>query len=212
MLAVTLLSSEGCARRRYRQISSVAAEALTCADDEVSIREDGNVMRAQCNGRQASCDTYGGVWICNPIPEETPTDSPVVAVKTAIATRTRCPADQIATQEVRVLPDGRTGVGVIACGERVVCAVTVDLAVSCQNEIPAEAVDAEAEPAPAAATCEPACRTGYVCSAGKCVNDCGGKSCAANERCVKQKCVSACNPPCSSGESCTAAGECSAKK
>lgn len=39
-----------------------------------------------------------------------------------------------------------------------------------------------------AETCQPACRKGYVC--------------------VKGACVSACNPPCATGERCTGTGEC----
>jgi hypothetical protein len=42
--------------------------------------------------------------------------------------------------------------------------------------------------APSAPSCFPACRTGYLCHEGQC--------------------LSACNPPCGVGESCTAAGEC----
>jgi hypothetical protein len=42
--------------------------------------------------------------------------------------------------------------------------------------------------APIEAACFPACRAGYLCHEGQC--------------------VSACNPPCAAGESCTAAGEC----
>lgn len=79
----------------------------------------------------------------------------------------------------------------------VLCTITLasPLPVSAQEAPPAAESGEVSEPASEApapsvepAQCVPACRTGYICHEGEC--------------------ISACNPPCAEGQSCTAEGEC----
>lgn len=56
--------------------------------------------------------------------------------------------------------------------------------------------------------CQPTCRAGYVCATGRCVSACN-PPCALGESCSPQaECVSACNPACTGGEQCSPQGEC----
>lgn len=57
--------------------------------------------------------------------------------------------------------------------------------------------------------CLPACRSGYVCLQNQCVSACN-PPCSAGETCEPDgRCVSACDPVCPSGQHCTGPGVCS---
>jgi len=77
---------------------------------------------------------------------------------------------------------------------------------------PAPSPSTEPPPAPPANECLPACRSGYVCLQSQCVSACN-PPCGTGEVCEgstdgRARCVSACTPACPVGQHCVGPGQC----
>lgn len=76
----------------------------------------------------------------------------------------------------------------LSCALAVASVLGAPRTLRAQGSLPPPAATTPAATTPAADECVPACRSGYVCGRGTC--------------------VSACNPPCPTGQQCTGQGEC----